>query len=765
MYRRALARTALFTLLYAAAVYAGRKTAMVADGVSLVWPAAGVAVVWYCAIRGAPTRHLDMLLLAVILGVGNWRTGASAAVGVVAGLVGLIQVGIFRWTLRRWRPHLWGAGGTDCLRSPPDLWALFGAGLACSIGANVASLLGRWLVTGSIPVALSVMSVARHMASILIFGAVGIFIGAALSAPSRPPEQRPPGAGPLGAGPLGAEPLEAEPLEAEPLEARAPETRPSEAKAPETRPSETGPSEARPPEARAPEQRTPEPRHAAIWRAAETATILTLSILGQVAAFTLEHRLPLSFMLLGFTVVVGARLRTPWVLLHSLVVSLVAIEYTLLGSGPFAQVGDVSQRAVIVQLFCILATLVGLSLSLARDERRVLLAALAQEKAELETQRRQAAHHADLLTAIIDSMADGLAVIGPDRRVVLHNPAVVTLLGSASGWQGLYHPDGTPFDPRALAGEEVTGVDLLVRNPAVPDGRVVRVTATSLLHPDGTRSAVVLFHDVTAERRHRDELTNFAGVVAHDLLNPLASIEGWTAAAQDVLGDVPEDPNLDQGLAYLARLSRASARMRGLIDGLLAYTTAREAAVAPVRVELNDVVADICLARTDAAVAAGKPEPVFDIGTLPPVQADPVLVRQLLDNLIGNAIKYTAPGVIPTLRISAVLSSVGSSSDRSSSLVGAAAPPGGMVTVRIADNGIGIPEGQHDAIFGNFHRAHAGGGYLGTGLGLAICKRIVERHGGAIAATDNPDGGSCFAFTLPAAVTPATATPPVLSPA
>lgn len=81
-----------------------------------------------------------------------------------------------------------------------------------------------------------------------------------------------------------------------------------------------------------------------------------------------------------------------------------------------------------------------------------------------------------------------------------------------------------------------------------------------------------------------------------------------------------------------------------------------------------------------------------------------------------------------------------------------------MVRVCVADNGIGIPEGQHDAIFANFHRAHLGSGYLGTGLGLAICQRIVERHGGTIAASDNPGGGSRFVFTLPAA-TPMTAKP------
>ncbi|GAA2855950.1 hypothetical protein Acy02nite_08520 [Actinoplanes cyaneus] len=669
-YRSSLARTLMFALLYAAAVYAGRRTAMVADGVTLIWPAAGVAVVWFCAHRDAPTRRLDTVLLVVILGVGNWRTGAPWDVSVVAGFVGLIQVSLFQWALHRWRPNLWGAGGHEPLRSPRDLWVLFAVTVFTCVGTHLASMLGRVLVTGSLPVAVSAMALARHVASILIIGAAGIHLGARLSRwRDGPPLRRP-----------------------------------------------------------------------SFWRAAEIGGIFALSIAGHLGAFAYEHGLPLSFALLGLTVLAGTRLRTPWVLLHNAVISTIAVQCTLSDRGPFAQVPDVGQRAVIVQLFDILVALVGLALALGRDERVTLLTALDEEKTALDTQK-------NLLTAVIDSMADGLAVIGADGRVTLRNPAVTELLGgcrspddalAGSDWYGLYHVDGTRYADeelaylRALTGEDVRGVDMLVRNPAVPEGRVVRVTATALPHPDGTHSAVVLFHDVTAERRHRDELTSFAGVVAHDLLNPLASVEGWTAATLDALDGVPDHPCLDQAHADLARLTRASARMRGLIDGLLAYATAREAAVAASPVDLTEVVADIAQARADAAVAAGKPEPRFTIAELPPVQADPVLVRQLVDNLVGNAIKYTAPGVVPRLVITA-------------------ATTGEMVTVRIVDNGIGIPEGQHDAIFGNFHRAHAGSAYAGTGLGLAICKRIVERHGGDISAADDPGGGSCFTFSLPAA--------------
>jgi signal transduction histidine kinase len=110
-----------------------------------------------------------------------------------------------------------------------------------------------------------------------------------------------------------------------------------------------------------------------------------------------------------------------------------------------------------------------------------------------------------------------------------------------------------------------------------------------------------------------------------------------------------------------------------------------------------------------------------------------VLLRQVIDNLLGNALKYTPPGQPVRVTVTA--------------------QPGGdgFTAVEVADRGIGIPDGQHTAIFERFHRAHPGTTYPGTGLGLAICQRIIERHGGTITATDNPGDGTIFRFTLPLA--------------
>jgi len=107
------------------------------------------------------------------------------------------------------------------------------------------------------------------------------------------------------------------------------------------------------------------------------------------------------------------------------------------------------------------------------------------------------------------------------------------------------------------------------------------------------------------------------------------------------------------------------------------------------------------------------------------------MLRHVLDNLIGNALKYVRPGSRARVDVTATR-----------------APDG--VRVEVADRGIGIAEADKPEVFETFHRSTAAAGYAGTGLGLAICKRIVQRHGGEIGVADNQGGGTRFFFTLPA---------------
>jgi signal transduction histidine kinase len=175
------------------------------------------------------------------------------------------------------------------------------------------------------------------------------------------------------------------------------------------------------------------------------------------------------------------------------------------------------------------------------------------------------------------------------------------------------------------------------------------------------------------------------------------------------------------------------------ITDLLAYTSARDARLRLTDIDLHALVDDVVtgsLNDSNAHTSPDQPPPDIYVGYLPAVHADAVQVRQLIDNLIGNALKYTPPGRPAQVQITAE------------------ADQPGWVCIEVSDHGIGIPEGQQHAIFTSFHRAHPNTDYPGTGLGLAICHRIVTRHGGTITAIDNPGGGTRFRFTLPSAQRP-----------
>jgi hypothetical protein len=187
--------------------------------------------------------------------------------------------------------------------------------------------------------------------------------------------------------------------------------------------------------------------------------------------------------------------------------------------------------------------------------------------------------------------------------------------------------------------------------------------------------------------------------------------------------------------------------MAGLIDTLLAYTTSRDAALNVRTVPLGPLVADVVTDRVGHPRPDGGPPPDVYVGRLPEVDADPAMLRHVLDNLIGNSLKYIQAGRAARIDVTAA----------------PAAP--GWARVEIADRGIGIPDQDKPNIFESFHRAETAAGYAGTGLGLAICRRIVERHGGAIGVADNPGGGTRFHFTLPlAGATPPARTVPTPPP-
>jgi PAS domain S-box-containing protein len=420
-------------------------------------------------------------------------------------------------------------------------------------------------------------------------------------------------------------------------------------------------------------------------------------------------------------------------------------------------------------LLTVLLTLLVYLLSTRRSKAMILVHDATRE---LRAAEREARDQAALQQAILTSLGEGVTVVGADGRVLLHNPAARQLLGTAGdadtleGWPahyGAYLPDRvTPFPAvelpmvKALRGVSVDRVEMVIRNPAHPDGILVSVSARPLdRSAGGPRGAVAVLHDITALRRYETELAQFAAVVAHDLKSPLTAVHGFAAVAADALSAGPDDPpdgaagglarragapRSDTARAAVERVRQGTVRMRSIIDDLLAYTTARDAPLNLTDVSLRAIVESVVAERVapappvHLAMASSvnhPPTPTVHIGDLPEIKADPGLLRLVVDNLVGNAIKYTPAGRTPYVSITAH------------------ADAGGVHLV-VADRGIGIPDGEKARVFESFYRARPVD-YGGTGLGLAICRRIVERHGGSIAVQDNPGGGTRFCVTLPLA--------------
>jgi light-regulated signal transduction histidine kinase (bacteriophytochrome) len=223
--------------------------------------------------------------------------------------------------------------------------------------------------------------------------------------------------------------------------------------------------------------------------------------------------------------------------------------------------------------------------------------------------------------------------------------------------------------------------------------------------------------------RSNAELEQFASIASHDLQEPLRKVQ--TFAAQ--LNATESERLSEQGQDFLRRMSDAAGRMRALIDDLLMFSRVSTKARPFSPVDLSETIAYVL---SDLEIAVQESGAQLTIEKLPTIEAEPMQMRQLLQNLLGNALKFRRGGVTPEITVGATVAD-------------------GIAELTVSDNGLGFDAQFATRIFRAFERLHGTSAYPGTGIGLALCRKIVERHHGTITADGRENEGATFTVRLP----------------
>jgi two-component system phosphate regulon sensor histidine kinase PhoR len=381
------------------------------------------------------------------------------------------------------------------------------------------------------------------------------------------------------------------------------------------------------------------------------------------------------------------------------------------------------------------------------DEAAQACTALVAEQQRAETHRR-------FLEAILQHLHTGVAACDEHGRLVFTNDAILRMAGpmplgehirECAERHHLTDDRGRPLAPaesplcRAMRGEEVRDVELTVGGPGNPTGTLI-ADAQLITSADGRPlGAVTAVRDVTDQRRAA-ELTvalarskdDYLALIGHELRTPLTSITAYI----EMLREADPATIADDLPVALEVLSRNSTALRKIIDQLmdLAALDGGHAGLAREPICVAGVLRDAAEAAHPIAAAAGV-DVTLDIATETMIIGDPARIRQLADQLLGNAIKHTPGGgqVVAAL----------------------AEPDPDAVELTVTDTGLGIPDDERDRLFAPFHRTQLSRrhGIEGNGLGLAISRAVVEGHRGTIRLIPSTGPGSRIVVRLPVSST------------
>ena len=400
------------------------------------------------------------------------------------------------------------------------------------------------------------------------------------------------------------------------------------------------------------------------------------------------------------------------------------------------------------------------------DELRRTAAALEQTRGELYEANRslegrvaertvQLQEAYGTLDGVLNGTTDLIAAVDAQYRVIAFNGGFAAAFEAVYGLaleEGMSVEEAMPGNPeeqarayanwaRALAGEAFNEI----QEETYPGlgHRAFDLRYSPMVTDDGrVEGAVCVVRDVTAQREaeaelgryaveleeRNAELQQFAYVASHDLQEPLRMVTSFLQLLERRYADQVGDT----GREYIGYAVGGARRMQALLQDLLAYSRVGTHGRAFETVDLAQVAED---AQTDLTVALVEAGGRVEIGALPKLQGDPVQLHQLLQNLVGNGLKFRAEGRAPVVQVRA-------------ERVAEDGQP--FWRLAVADNGIGLEQKYADRVFQIFQRLHDREAYEGTGIGLAICKRIAERHGGRIWYDGRPGEGTTFYVTLAA---------------